>query len=369
MKKKNRLIFSICAIFVCICSLLCFVPIFKDEKMNVYADEVNSGTSYFKSSDFNIVQYQYVYYYSNGQHLLSNYNYSINVFNYSFTLVPDGDVTYFTFDTFLVTTFYYDGNTFTSYSRDVISDEEFTFFLIYEGAPLNLGSRLDINSLSAASRLFFTWSGDWSNPSSFLSLTSGFFFQIYKPESATIFNPNAIYLLNIGKGRNGQIYNNFGYYNYFTYSDTNSAMLQLNVPFIYTNIPSTLDINSLFLDARKYYLISNTQLSDSQYYNQGYSQGKSDGYNIGYNEGEQVGYNNGYSVGENIGFNNGYEQGSEDSNQYSFMSLISATIDAPVKYFQSLFNFELLGVNLQGFLTGLFTLCVIVTIVKLCLGG
>lgn len=135
------------------------------------------------------------------------------------------------------------------------------------------------------------------------------------------------------------------------------------------------DVNSVYyyenylLPIRSYYYNNDLNLTDNEYYNQGYSAGQTNGYNTGYSVGESAGYNEGFSIGQTTGYNNGYSDGMEDSNQYTFMSLISSTIDAPVKYFQSLFNFELLGVNLQGFLTGLFTLCIIVTIVKLCLGG
>lgn len=109
--------------------------------------------------------------------------------------------------------------------------------------------------------------------------------------------------------------------------------------------------------------------TDSEKYNQGYLNGESDGYTKGYSVGKNDGYNQGFSQGKNVGYNNGYNQGVSESNDYTFLGLISATIDAPITYFTSLFNFELLGVNLSAFLTGLFTLCVIITIVRLVLGG
>lgn len=120
---------------------------------------------------------------------------------------------------------------------------------------------------------------------------------------------------------------------------------------------------------RTYYFEDGLDLTNNQYYNQGYATGLSNGYNNGFAEGQDSGYDMGYKAGELFGYNNGYSEGSEDSNQYTFLNLVSSVIDAPMTYFTSLFNFELLGVNLQGFLMALFTLCVIVTIVKLCLGG
>lgn len=122
------------------------------------------------------------------------------------------------------------------------------------------------------------------------------------------------------------------------------------------------------LDSRIYYFNESLNLTDNEYYNQGYSAGQTDGYNKGYSAGENDGYTSGYDAGNTIGFVNGYNKGVNDSNQYTFVNLIGATIDAPMQYFKSLFNFELLGVNLSSFLMGLFTLCIIVTILKLCLG-
>ena len=51
------------------------------------------------------------------------------------------------------------------------------------------------------------------------------------------------------------------------------------------------------------------------------------------------------------------------------MSLIGSVIDVPVNAFTSLLNFEVLGVNLLAFITGLLTLAVVIFIVKLCIGG
>lgn len=114
---------------------------------------------------------------------------------------------------------------------------------------------------------------------------------------------------------------------------------------------------------RTYYF--STALSDNEYYQSGYNEGNSYGYSQGYSAGESDGYSSGYSAGETIGYNNGYSQGVEAGGNYSFFSLISAVIDAPIQAFMGLFNFELLGINLAGFFTGLLTLAFIITIVRL----
>ncbi len=98
-----------------------------------------------------------------------------------------------------------------------------------------------------------------------------------------------------------------------------------------------------------------------------YSTGYSNGYTAGAAASADIYYQSGYNDGNIYGYNRGYNAGLDNSGNYNFTNLLSAVIDTPVKYFQSLFNFELLGVNLSGFLTALFTLCVIVTIVKLCI--
>ena len=51
-----------------------------------------------------------------------------------------------------------------------------------------------------------------------------------------------------------------------------------------------------------------------------------------------------------------------------FIKLLSATIDAPVKAFTSLLNFEVLGVNMKDFVLSILTLMFVLTIVRFCLG-
>ena len=149
-----------------------------------------------------------------------------------------------------------------------------------------------------------------------------------------------------------------GKYVYFSYFDSNNNNFKIAF-FVSENFE---------YPSRTYYFKNALNLTDNEYYNQGFSAGFSDGYNRGNTDGNIAGYDTGYKAGNTIGYESGYNKGLNDSNQYTFVNLIGATIDAPMQYFKSLFNFELLGVNLSSFLMGLFTLCIIVTIVKLCLG-
>lgn len=69
----------------------------------------------------------------------------------------------------------------------------------------------------------------------------------------------------------------------------------------------------------------------------------------------------------------GYEEGRRDaladSNDYTFVGLLGAVFDAPIKSFQGLLNFDVLGVNMQTFVLALLSLSVIIIILKIALGG
>lgn len=67
-----------------------------------------------------------------------------------------------------------------------------------------------------------------------------------------------------------------------------------------------------------------------------------------------------YTKGYNVGYNKGREV---DSQGYTFLSLIDAIGYGVTKPFVSILNFDLLGMNMLSFVTGLLTL---VFIVKLC---
>lgn len=79
-------------------------------------------------------------------------------------------------------------------------------------------------------------------------------------------------------------------------------------------------------------------------------------------------YDEGYSAGKVAGYNDGYDEG-KVSSSYSFTSLIGAVFDAPIQAFKGLFNFEILGTNMQGFVLALLTLSVIIIVIRIALGG
>lgn len=146
-------------------------------------------------------------------------------------------------------------------------------------------------------------------------------------------------------------------YNFISYIDENDNNVNIIIPLDSNYDNDYYSFHTVFLTGG---------ISDS--YSNGYNYGYLDGYNYGYNDAKNEYYNVGYFDGKKYGYEIGYNKGINESNDYTFLGLISACIDAPITYFTSLFNFELLGVNLSSFLTAIFTLCIIVTIVRLCLG-
>lgn len=68
-------------------------------------------------------------------------------------------------------------------------------------------------------------------------------------------------------------------------------------------------------------------------------------------------------------YNLGKQAGLDSANNYSFLSLFSAVIDAPIKAFIGLLDFDILGVNLKTFCLSLFTLAIFILILKIVLRG
>lgn len=94
-------------------------------------------------------------------------------------------------------------------------------------------------------------------------------------------------------------------------------------------------------------------------------------YNTGYNAGSTAGYNNAYNQGYTAGLADG------TNNDYSFLGLISSVIEAPVNVLigeydsttglrvGGLLNFEFLGYNMSTLLMSLFSLGVVICIIRL----
>lgn len=151
-------------------------------------------------------------------------------------------------------------------------------------------------------------------------------------------------------------------------SDIDRITTSPNANFKFLNI-SYFDVNensctfsfmvakNLIYSTRTYYVIGADDFTDNQIYQNGYQ--------AGLNANQDNIYNDGYQAGQTNGYNSGYNAGINASNNYTFTSLIGAVIDVPVRAFTSLFNFDLLGVNLASFFGSLLAVAVIITVVKI----
>lgn len=84
-------------------------------------------------------------------------------------------------------------------------------------------------------------------------------------------------------------------------------------------------------------------------------------YENGYNNAKKEYYNTWY-IGR---YQEGYNNGAESAGNYTFLSLIGAIVDAPIKAISNMLNFNLLGFNMMQFFYALITICIIITIIKL----
>lgn len=108
--------------------------------------------------------------------------------------------------------------------------------------------------------------------------------------------------------------------------------------------------------------------TSGDFYNTGYNNGYLDA-KEGFEEEKTNIYNSGFESGKTAGYNEGYNAGKDVADNYTFLGLIGAVFDAPIEAFKGLFNFEILGTNMQGFVLALLTLSVIIVIIKIALGG
>lgn len=100
-------------------------------------------------------------------------------------------------------------------------------------------------------------------------------------------------------------------------------------------------------------------------YNQGYGQGLSDGEAVSETQLSDK-YWEGYQYGYDEGYTDGY---SSDSVVTSIFSGILQVALVPINFFLAIFNFEILGINLSGFIKALFTVAITVIIIKTIFGG
>lgn len=104
-----------------------------------------------------------------------------------------------------------------------------------------------------------------------------------------------------------------------------------------------------------------------QAYQEGYNAGSSVGYNNGFTAGKDIGYEQGYNGGFQVGKNQGFNEGVASANDYTFLGLLTSVVDAPLKVFYDMFDFEILGYNMSSFFLALLSICIVIAVVKVIL--
>ena len=188
----------------------------------------------------------------------------------------------------------------------------------------------------------------------------------------------------------------YRYESNFSNSDNLLVYASLNKSYKYYLQPNITqnDVYKFFalIDYRNYKPL------DNDFYVAGYNSASSGYYDTVYKNGYAVGNTDGYNNGFSAGDSKGYQRGLNDANNYTFLSLFGAIFDAPI---QALFggtqrlpagtkitdssgktitltsdtvvnrggmlNFELMGVNLSGFVLALFSFSIIIIVIKFAL--
>ena len=84
----------------------------------------------------------------------------------------------------------------------------------------------------------------------------------------------------------------------------------------------------------------------------------------------ELGYSSGYNYGYGIGYSSGWQEGFDaDSTALTVFSGILNIAMVPVNFFLSMFNFELLGINLTNLVTAVISIGMIVILLRTFFGG
>ena len=102
-------------------------------------------------------------------------------------------------------------------------------------------------------------------------------------------------------------------------------------------------------------------------FSEGYASGYADGMLFDSERTEEAygsGYDFGYQYGYGSGFRAGKQEGLQIAETGTFYGLMTAVVDAPVSVFSSMFNFEILGVNMLAFAQSIFSLCLVLAVLR-----
>lgn len=92
-------------------------------------------------------------------------------------------------------------------------------------------------------------------------------------------------------------------------------------------------------------------------YNDGYRDGKRDGYDEGKADGHQEGWLEGFNYAAN-----------QDETALTIFEGIITIALVPINFFLAIFNFEIFGINLSGFVSALLTVSIIIIVVRFLTG-
>lgn len=82
------------------------------------------------------------------------------------------------------------------------------------------------------------------------------------------------------------------------------------------------------------------------------------------------GYSDGYSKGHGVGYNEGFDAGSDlDSTALVIFDGILSIGLIPTQIFMAMLNFNILGINIAGFITGLITILMVVLLLRIIFSG
>lgn len=158
----------------------------------------------------------------------------------------------------------------------------------------------------------------------------------------------------------------FDYINFIRYTDINGNWLQFGFPSISATAKNNYwNFVPLVFTNRTYY-------TDLFFTSNGlYEEGLSDGYQNGWNAYKD---SSEYALALARARNEGYNKGSADGfargsavaeGDYNFTTAVSTLIGAPIDVTARMLNFNLLGVNVWALVGGLFTLLLIIKIIRI----
>lgn len=105
------------------------------------------------------------------------------------------------------------------------------------------------------------------------------------------------------------------------------------------------------------YLIGNINGTYQSGYDSGYAQGRQDGYTDGESNGYQKGYTDGVVYAQD-----------QDQTALTIFTGICTVALLPVNMFLTIFNFEVFGINIGGFISSLLTIAIVVIIIRMVTG-